>query len=88
MNAVIGIVAGLAFGWITYGMLGRDPVVTRKTALLVAAFAAAIATQFQPIFDPSGGGAALRLAGIAWAAFAGSLSIVTLRLLARKVGRD
>ena len=88
MNFLIGMLTGLAFGWVTYGMLGREPALTRKTALLVGGFAAAVAAQFQPVFDPNGTGAALRLAGIAWAAIAGSFSIVTLSLVARRINRE
>lgn len=88
MNAAMGMLTGLAFGWVTYGMLGGGQTLTRKTALLVGVFAAVVATIFQPIFDASGTNAAFRLVGIAWAAFAASLAIIALSLVARRIGRD
>ena len=87
MNLALGLLTGLVFGWATYGMLGSEPGVTRRTALLVGALAGTVATEFQPIFDPSGTGAALRVAGIAMAAVIGGGSIVVLSFSARKFGR-
>lgn len=87
MNFLVALVTGLAFGWVTYGMLGHSPVLTRKTALVVGAFAATVATQFHPISNPSEAGDAFRLAGFAWAAVSSSVSIVILNLVAGRITR-
>jgi len=87
MNFLVAMFTGLAFGWVTYGMLGRPPVLTRKTALVVGAFAATVVTQFHPISNPNETGDAFQLVGFAWAALSSSFSIVILNLVATRISR-
>lgn len=87
MNFLVAMFLGLAFGWATYGMLGRPPVLTRRTALVVGAFAATVATQFYPIFNPHETGDVFRFAGFAWAALSSSVSIVIVNLVAGRISR-
>lgn len=87
MNFLVALVTGLAFAWVTYGMLGHSPVLARKTALVVGAFAATVATQFHPISDPLAAGDPFRLVGFAWAAVSSSLSVVILNLVAGRITR-
>lgn len=87
MNFLVAMFTGLAFGWVTYGLLGRPPVLTRKTALVIGAFAATVATQFHPISNPHETGDVFRFAGFAWAALSSSLSIVILNLAAGRSSR-
>jgi len=88
MNLMLGLLTGLLVGWVTFRMLGTEPRLSRRTALLAGSFAAGIAAEFQPIFDASGTGGALSIAGIAFAAVVAGGSILLLNMAARRYGHE
>lgn len=88
MNLMLGLLTGLLVGWVTFGMLGPDARISRRTAVLVGSFVAGIAAEFRPILDTAGTSSTLSFAGIALGAAMASGSIIVLGMAARRYGHD